>query len=159
MAEKSGTPQRTRPGDSEVRLAELMAALSMATDPGMGQPLESALCSCMVAMRLGEAIGLTDDALRDVYYQAQLRYIGCNAETYAMAALFGDELALRHDFARVDPGQPPAVFGIAMRYMRQASANEPPYRMALHAWADTHGPGHLRALRRRRHRRYAWLHL
>ena len=41
---------RSRTGDSGVRLAELMAALSIATDLGMGQPLESALCSCVVAM-------------------------------------------------------------------------------------------------------------
>ena len=107
-----------------------MAALSIATDLGMGQPLESALCSCVVAMRLGEALELDDDTLRDVYYQALLRYIGCNADTYAMAALFGDELALRRDFAAVDPGRPPDVLGLAMRYLRQASAGEPPYRMA-----------------------------
>src|SRR6266567_7182029 len=121
---------RSRTGDSGVRLAELMAALSMATDLGMGQPLESALCCCLVATRLGEALGLNDDALRDVYYQPLPRYIGCNADTYAMAALFGDELALRHDFARVDPGRPPEVLSVAMRYMRQATAGEPPLRMA-----------------------------
>src|SRR5438094_6100212 len=121
---------RSRTGDSGVRLAELMAALSIATDLGMGQPLESALCSCVVAMRLGEALRLDDDTMRDVYYQSLLRYIGCNADTYAMAALFGDELALRHDFASVDPGRPPAVLGVALRYMREASAGEPPYRMA-----------------------------
>ena len=51
---------RTRVAGSGVRLAELMAALSMATDLGMGQPLESALSSCVVAMRLGEALGLDD---------------------------------------------------------------------------------------------------
>jgi hypothetical protein len=77
---------------SGVRLAELMASLSIATDLGMGQPLESALCSCVVAMRLGEALKLADQMLHDVYYQALLRYIGCNAETDVMAALFGDEL-------------------------------------------------------------------
>src|SRR5438552_2990838 len=99
-----------------------MAALSIATDLGMGQPLESALCSCVVAMRLGEALNLNDEALRDVYYQALLRYIGCNADTYAMAAVFGDELALRRDFAGVDPGRPPEVLGVAMRYMLRASA-------------------------------------
>src|SRR5579872_399974 len=118
-----------RATDSGIRLAELMAALSIATDLGMGQPLETALCACVVAMRLGEALRLDDDTLRDVYYQALLRYIGCNADTYAMAALFGDELALRHDFAAVDPGHPPDVLGITMRYMRQANAGEPPYRM------------------------------
>jgi len=82
--------KRSYPAKSGVRLAELMAALSIATDLGMGQPLETALSSCVVAIRLGEALNLDGDTMRDVYYQALLRYIGCNAETYALAALVGD---------------------------------------------------------------------
>jgi HD-GYP domain-containing protein (c-di-GMP phosphodiesterase class II)/DNA-binding CsgD family transcriptional regulator len=121
---------RARAADSGVRLAELMAALSIATDLGMGQPLETALCSCVVAMRLGEALNLDDDTLRDVYYQALLRYIGCNSDAEALAALMGDELALRHDFAAADAGRPPEVLGIAMHYLRQANAGQPAYRMA-----------------------------
>ena len=120
-------PQAT---DSGVRLAELMAALSIATDLGMGQPLETALRSCVVAMRLGEALNLDGETLRDVYYQALLRYIGCNADTHTLAAIFGDELALRRDFAAVDPGQPPEVLNLATHYLRQANAGEPPDRMA-----------------------------
>lgn len=116
--------------DSGVRLAELMAALSIATDLGMGQPLESALCACVVAMRLGEALNLNDETLHDVYYHALLRYIGCNADTDVMAALFGDELALRHDFAGIDTGRPPDVLGVAMRYLGRARAGDPPYRAA-----------------------------
>jgi hypothetical protein len=100
----AGTQHTAHAADSGVSLAELMAALSIATDLGMGQPLESALSSCVVAMRLGDALQLDDATLRDVYYQALLRYIGCNADTYAMAALFGDELALRRDFAPVRSG-------------------------------------------------------
>src|SRR5260221_13293590 len=42
----------------------------------------------------------------------------------------GDELALRHDFAAVDTGRPAEVLSLAMHYLRQASAGEPPYRMA-----------------------------
>ena len=41
---------------SGIRLAELMSALSMATDLGMGQPLEYALCVCVLAVRLGETL-------------------------------------------------------------------------------------------------------
>jgi DNA-binding NarL/FixJ family response regulator len=108
MSESLARPSRSRPGESGVHLAELMAALSIATDLGMGQPLESALCACVVGMRLGEALNLDDQTLRDVYYQALLRYIGCNADTYAMAALFGDELALRRDFAETGHHLPPA---------------------------------------------------
>ena len=108
---------------------KLMAALSIATDLGMGQPLETALSSCVVAIRLGEIARLRPEAIRDVYYQSLLRYIGCNADTYLLAALVGDELALRRDFASVDPGEVPAVVELAVRYIRQANAGEPPSHM------------------------------
>ena len=110
--------------DSGVRLAELMAALSIATDLGMGQPLETALSTCIVAMRLGTTLGLDDDAMRDIYYQSLLRFIGCNAETHLLAALVGDELALRRDFAPIDPGNPPEMIDLVIRYIRQANAAE-----------------------------------
>jgi hypothetical protein len=42
--------------ESPIRLAELMAAPPLATDLGMGQPVEFAWQSCVVAMRLGEAL-------------------------------------------------------------------------------------------------------
>ncbi|MFN8458030.1 MAG: LuxR family transcriptional regulator, partial [Anaerolineae bacterium] len=75
--------------NSGVRLAEVVAALSLATDLGMGQPLEFALSSCVLAVRLGEALGWSDDALREIYYQAMLRYIGCNVDTHLLAAIVG----------------------------------------------------------------------
>jgi len=49
-----------------------------------------------------------------------LRYIGRNAEADVLAALFGDQLALRNDFAGIDTGRPPEVLGVAMRYLSQA---------------------------------------
>ena len=88
---------------SGIRLAELMASLSIATDLGMGQPLEFAMQACIVAMRLAEKLRLSQDELRAVYYQSLLRYIGCNAETYLLAAVFGDELRLRKDIIHADP--------------------------------------------------------
>lgn len=81
--------QNIRGGASPIRLAELIAALSLATDLGMGQPLEYALCSCVLAVRLGAALGLGEQELREVYYQALLRFIGCNAETAMLAAILG----------------------------------------------------------------------
>ena len=117
-------------GDAGVRLAEVVAALSLATDLGMGQPLEHALCSCVLAVRLGEALGFDDAGLRAVYYQALLRYIGCNAEVHVFAAFIGDELALRRDFAAVDAGQQRAVMQLMVRYMREANAGASPLHMA-----------------------------
>ena len=94
---------------SGVRLAELMAALSLATDLGMGQPMEFALSSCILAVRLAEKCGYSEEALREVYYQALLRYIGCNAETDWLASIVGDEQWLRANFARIDNGNVSAV--------------------------------------------------
>jgi HD-GYP domain-containing protein (c-di-GMP phosphodiesterase class II) len=119
-----------RSGEAGVRLAEVVAALSLATDLGMGQPLEYALCTCVLAVRLGEALGFDEAGLREVYYQALLRYIGCNAEVHVFAAFIGDELALRHDFAAIDAGQQRAVMQLMVRYMREANAGASPLQMA-----------------------------
>ena len=39
---------------SHVRLAELVAALSLGIDLGFGQPMEHVLRQCLIALRLGE---------------------------------------------------------------------------------------------------------
>jgi HD-GYP domain-containing protein (c-di-GMP phosphodiesterase class II) len=103
------------------RVAECVAALSIATDLGMGQPLEFALRSCVLSLRLGEALKLSEGALQEVYYQALLRYIGCNVETDLLAAIVGDEMGLRRDFARIDNASTPEIFQLFYRFIRQAN--------------------------------------
>lgn len=109
---------------AKIRLAELMAALSMATDLGMGQPMEFALASCILAVRLAEKCGYSQQALHEVYYQALLRYIGCNAETDWLASIVGDEQHLRADFAQIDNGNVPAVISTFVGAIRQANAGD-----------------------------------
>jgi HD-GYP domain-containing protein (c-di-GMP phosphodiesterase class II) len=108
-----------------VRLADLVASLSIASDLGMGQPLEFALKSCVLALRLGDALGMSEAALREVYYQALLRYIGCNADTHLLAAIVGDELALRRDFARIDNASTGEIVRLFIRYIQQANRGAP----------------------------------
>ena len=110
-------------GAAEVRLAELMAALSMATDLAMGQPVEQAMSSCIVAMRLGEKAGLDCAQLCDTYYQALLRYIGCNADAAWLASLVGDEMSLRREAARIDTADGKANVAMMLRAMRSAHAD------------------------------------
>ena len=40
-----------------VRLAELVALLSLGTDLGLGQPMEHMIRACLIALRLGERLG------------------------------------------------------------------------------------------------------
>jgi hypothetical protein len=107
---------------SDVRLAVLTAALSIATDLGMGQPINYALCSSILAVRLGEKLALSDADLRDVYYYALLRFIGCNAETPTLAAIVGDEIALRRDLATLDNARLNQIVGAISQTIRQTNA-------------------------------------
>src|SRR5262249_44511974 len=43
---------------ARVRLSELLAALSLATDLGLGQPMEYLLRTCTLSLRLADALGL-----------------------------------------------------------------------------------------------------
>jgi hypothetical protein len=47
---------------SRVRLAELVASLSLGIDLGFGQPMEHVLRQCLIALRLAESVGLDDEA-------------------------------------------------------------------------------------------------
>ena len=47
---------------AHVRLAELVAALSLGIDLGFGQPMEHVLRQCLIALRLAERIGLDERA-------------------------------------------------------------------------------------------------
>ena len=94
-------------GGGPLRLAEVVAALSLATDLGTGQPLEHALRTCLLSLELARRSGVAADQLADVYYLALLRFVGCTAdaaETAAIAA--GDDLAFNARMAPVLMGSP-----------------------------------------------------
>lgn len=90
---------------ADLRLSDLLAALSVATDLGMGQPPEKAVRSCLLATGLGRALGRPDEDVRDVYFASLLRHIGCTATSALEARLFGgDELASRRATEPADFG-------------------------------------------------------
>jgi hypothetical protein len=126
-----------------VRLAELLAAVSLATDIGTGQPTEHGLRSCLVALRIGQVLGLHERELADVYYVALLAMLGCTANAPADAALFGDELAFGAAAAPVLMGGRGAMFSWLLS---RFAADQPPARRAARvARAMLLGPGALAA--------------
>ncbi len=78
-----------------MRLAELVAALSLGVDLGFGQPMEHVLRQCLIALRLAERIGLDDEARLVVYYTALLINVGCHSDAHEQAKWFGDDIALK----------------------------------------------------------------
>jgi HD-GYP domain-containing protein (c-di-GMP phosphodiesterase class II) len=80
---------------THVRLAELVAALSLGIDLGFGQPMEHVLRQCLIALRIAEAIGLDGDQRADVYYTALLVNVGCHTDAHEQAKWFGDDIACK----------------------------------------------------------------
>jgi HD-GYP domain-containing protein (c-di-GMP phosphodiesterase class II) len=96
---------------ASARLADLLAALSLATDLGSGVPLETSLRTCLVASELARGLGLGGPARRAVYYSALLRHLGCTAWSHEAAELVGDDHELTRTFEGVDAARRSARLG------------------------------------------------
>jgi HD-GYP domain-containing protein (c-di-GMP phosphodiesterase class II)/DNA-binding CsgD family transcriptional regulator len=101
---------------SGVRRGELAAAISLATDLAMGQPMEHGLRTCLLAVQFGRRAGLSEAELVDVYYLALLRWLGATAETPLVAAWFGDEIVARGRSLTIDFGSRWEVVGDMIRF-------------------------------------------
>jgi len=76
---------------------------------GTGQPLEHALRTAVLAVRLGELAGASAEELADTYYVALLHASGCTSNGHEAAQLFGDDIAHRAAFFLIDTANPAEV--------------------------------------------------
>jgi len=63
----------------DIRLSEVISALSYALDVTEGQPIGHAVRSCAIGMRIGEEIGLDDDERSSLFYALVLKDAGCSS--------------------------------------------------------------------------------
>lgn len=117
----------SKSGGSELRLAELVAALGLASYIGTGEPMDSVLRSCLLAVRLGDAFELSEAELADVYYLVLLRFAGCTAGSHTFSAAVGDELDFFAHVSALDYGNPMEILRFMFGYV---GAGEPPLRRA-----------------------------
>lgn len=89
-------------GSSGVRLADVLSALSVATDLGLGRPVEHMHRSAVVAIRLGRSLGLDDGQAQVLHDVALLTYSGCHVYGNEAAEWFGDDIGFREAATRVD---------------------------------------------------------
>jgi len=105
------------PGD--IRLAELLATVSLASDLAHDVPAESALRDALLTARLGRLAGWPEGEVSDGYYLALLYHVGCTAAV-AQQSRLGDDIAVRHWLSDADFAKPQEVARVAMtRLARQ----------------------------------------
>ena len=91
------TPAGPRP-----RRAEVVAALSLALDLGLGQPMEHMLRSAIIACRVATLLELDAEQRGVVYYGDLLSWIGCHADSPEVSALFDDDIDYRAATYEID---------------------------------------------------------
>jgi HD-GYP domain-containing protein (c-di-GMP phosphodiesterase class II) len=82
--------------EREIRLAELVALLSLGTDLGLGQPMEHAMRQCLIALRLADKLKLDEQGRGVLFYSGLLAWVGCHTDAYEQAKWFGDEIEMKH---------------------------------------------------------------
>lgn len=83
----------TQSADKErVRAAEVIASLCLATDLGMGFPIEHGLHATLATMRLCDALNVDRDTAAQTYYACLLAYSGCTTDADVKIRIFGGSL-------------------------------------------------------------------
>jgi putative nucleotidyltransferase with HDIG domain len=95
---------KSHPLDAEVRLSEVLAALSQALDLTEGRPMGHAARSCAIGMRVAEEIGIDDPDQRSaLFYALLLKDAGCSSNAARVCAMFGhDDIAIKSDLRTVN---------------------------------------------------------
>ncbi len=106
-----------------LRLGELVATFALAQDNAFGQPLESQLRSCLLAVWMCDEAGIEPELRDTVYWVALLRYIGCTGHAHEVATVFGDEIAIRAETLVHDAANPEEVMRDVLAF---ATARHPP---------------------------------
>lgn len=109
----------------EVRLAEVIASLSLGTDLANGQPLEHGLRRTLLAVWLGQELGLGPEDLSSTFYVALLGTVGCTLDGAVMADFLRDEIAVREKLVLLDPSR---QLQVATFFLRHAGSGSPPLR-------------------------------
>ena len=85
-------PAEASQGGEQVRAAELVAALCLATDLGMAFPFEHGLHSTLIAMRIADRLGVDRENLAETYYACLLSHSGCTTDAHVAPHVFGGSL-------------------------------------------------------------------
>jgi putative nucleotidyltransferase with HDIG domain len=109
----------------DIRLSELVSALSHALDVTGGQPMGHAERTCLIGLRLADAVGLEPARRSSLFYSLLLKDAGCSTTAAATAEAFGsDDLQVKRESRLIDVNRP----ALSLGYLRRNVAPGAPLR-------------------------------
>ena len=95
---------------TEVRLAELLSALSHALDITEGQPEGHCVRCCWIGLQIAEDLGLDELQTWELYYTILLKDLGCSSNAARICELYlVNDIAFKRDFKQIDGSLPQAL--------------------------------------------------
>ncbi|WP_373504838.1 HD-GYP domain-containing protein [Aestuariivirga sp.] len=94
----------------QIRLAELLGALSHALDLTEGQPRGHCIRCCWIGTQVGLKLKLWPDDLSELYYTLLLKDLGCSSNAARICQLYlADDIGFKRDFKLIDGSLPQAL--------------------------------------------------
>lgn len=91
----------------ELRLAELLGALSYALDMVEGQPAGHCVRGCWIGIHIGRELGLSEAELSELYYTLLMKDVGCSSNAARICQLYmTDDISFKRDFMTVNGSLP-----------------------------------------------------
>ena len=99
-------PTQLWPGP-ELRLAELLGALSYALDMVEGQPAGHCVRCCWIGIHIGRELGLTHSQLWELYYTLLVKDVGCSSNAARICQIYMmDDITFKRDLMTVNGSLP-----------------------------------------------------
>ena len=98
------------PPVTEVKLSELLSALSHALDITEGQPEGHSLRCCWIGLQIAEELELDERQIWELYYTLLLKDLGCSSNAARICELYlVNDLEFKRDFKLIDGSLPQAL--------------------------------------------------
>ena len=95
---------------AEIRLAELLSALSHALDMTEGQPQGHCVRCCWIGLQIAQELGLGELQTWELYCTILLKDLGCSSNAARICQLFlVDDLSFKRDSKQIDGSLPQAL--------------------------------------------------
>ncbi len=94
----------------EIRLSEILSALSHALDMTEGQPPGHCVRCCWIGLLMAEELTLDEQQTWELYYTILLKDLGCSSNAARICQLYlVDDLSFKRDFKQIDGSLPQAL--------------------------------------------------
>lgn len=118
-----GVTQTPQSKTDQVRAAEVISAMCLATDLGMGFPFEHGLQATLTSLRLCQALDVDADIESSTYYASLLMYAGCTVDEKERSEIFPGRMSVH--FTRRQFGSRPEILAGVSRSLQTPGASLP----------------------------------